>query len=58
MGLQKFDFRPILAQRLPVRILSRKVAIDIGLAEGVGVNIVANERAPNIDALLSRSAAW
>jgi drug/metabolite transporter (DMT)-like permease len=28
------------------------------LAEGVDVNIVANERAPNIDALLSRSAAW
>jgi drug/metabolite transporter (DMT)-like permease len=35
-----------------------KLAIDIGLAEGVDVNIVATERAPNIDALLSRSAAW
>ena len=35
-----------------------KLAIDIGLAEGADVNIVATERAPNIDALLSRSAAW
>ena len=37
---------------------AEKSALEIGLAEGVDVNIVVTERAPSIDALLSRSAAW